>query len=51
MSDRKFREIGIIKTAIREAILDGKLNNNFEDAFEYMLVKGKEIGLERVKQD
>ncbi len=45
------REIGSIKTAIREAILDGKLNNNFEDAFEYMLVKGKEIGLERVKQD
>ena len=39
------REVGIIKTAIREAILDGEIKNNFEDAFALMLRQGKKIGL------
>jgi len=39
------KEVGIIKNAIREAILDGEIGNNYEDAFEFMLKKGVEIGL------
>jgi len=39
------REIGIIKNAIREAILDGVIGNNFEEAHKYMLAKGAELGL------
>jgi poly(A) polymerase len=39
------REVGIIKTAIREAILEGEILNNFGAAYEYMLKKGNEIGL------
>jgi len=39
------QEVGNIKTAIREAILDGKINNNYEEAFEFMLNEGKKIGL------
>jgi poly(A) polymerase len=39
------REIGIIKSGIKEAILEGEIHNNFEEAYQYMLSKGKELGL------
>ncbi len=39
------REVGIIKNAIREAVLDGHLQNNYEEAFQFMVAKGKELGL------
>lgn len=39
------REIGIIKSAIKEAILDGEIHNNYEDAYQFMLKKGEELGL------
>lgn len=38
------KEIGIIKDAIREAILDGKIANNFEEAYNFMIEKGNKIG-------
>jgi len=42
------REVGIIKNAIKDAILDGEIRNNYDEAFGYMLKKGKEIGLQLV---
>ena len=39
------REVGLIKDAIKDAILDGDIHNNYEEAFQFMLTKAKEIGL------
>jgi putative nucleotidyltransferase with HDIG domain len=39
------REVGIIKNAIREAILDGIIGNNREEALKFMLEEGKKLGL------
>ncbi|TCI95034.1 CCA tRNA nucleotidyltransferase [Tenacibaculum sp. M341] len=40
------REIGQIKEAIKEAILEGEIPNNYEASYEFMLTKGKELGLQ-----
>jgi len=42
------REIGIIKEAIKEAILEGQIPNEYEAAREFMLQKGEEIGLKKI---
>ncbi len=39
------KEIGIIKEAIKEAILEGEIQNNYKAAREFMLKKGNELGL------
>jgi len=37
--------IGNIKNSIKEAILDGKIKNNYNEAYKFMLEEGKKIGL------
>jgi poly(A) polymerase len=44
------RQVGIIKTAIREAILEGEIQNNYEEAYQLMLQEGLKLGLSIVKQ-
>lgn len=43
------KEVGIIKTAIREAILDGHLPNEYDKAYSYMISEGKKMGLTPVE--
>jgi len=39
------KEVGMIKNAIREAILEGEITNSYDEALAFMLNKGKEFGL------
>jgi tRNA nucleotidyltransferase (CCA-adding enzyme) len=43
------REVGLIKNAIRDAILDGVIGNNREDAYHFMLKTAEKLGLKEVK--
>lgn len=43
------KEVGLIKNAIREAILEGDIKNSYEEALQFMLEKAKEFGLQPVK--
>ncbi len=44
------KEIGIIKNAIKEAILEGEIENNYNSAYNYMLDLGKKLNLKSIKQ-
>lgn len=44
------REVGLIKNAIREAILEGEITNTYDNALEFMLEKAKEFGLQPIKR-
>jgi len=39
------KQVGIIKDALKDAMLDGVIANTYEAAYAFMLEKGKEIGL------
>ena len=41
------KEVGVIKTAITEAILEGEIPNETDAAFQLMLREGRKLGLKR----
>lgn len=45
------KEVGLIKNAIREAILEGEIPNRYDQALEFMLNKGREFGLAPVPHE
>lgn len=45
------REIGQIKESIKQAILDGKIANEYEPAKKFMIEKGKAIGLQVISDN
>ena len=42
-------EVGILKTALKDAILDGEVHNDHDEALAFILEKAKTIGLEPCK--
>ncbi|MBO3698333.1 CCA tRNA nucleotidyltransferase [Roseivirga sp. E12] len=43
------KTIGDIKEALKEAVLEGKIRNEFEESYSYLLTIGRELGLNVVK--
>ncbi len=44
------REIGVIKNAIKEAILEGIIPNEYEAAYSFMLQEAEKMGMKPIKQ-
>ena len=45
------REIGEIKEVLKEAVLEGKIKNEYAEAYDYLLKLGREKGLSVVKEN
>jgi len=43
------KTVGDIKNAIKEAILEGEIRNNYQDAYHFMIEYGKSLGLKPKK--
>jgi poly(A) polymerase len=41
-------EVGRLKSSIKDAILDGVIPNEYDDAYKYLVEKAKKIGLRPV---
>jgi putative nucleotidyltransferase with HDIG domain len=44
------KEIGILKEAVKEAILEGEIPNEYSAAFEFVIKKAKKLGLTKVEK-
>lgn len=44
------REIGVLKEAVKEAILEGEIPNEYEAAYDFVLRKASKMGLKKVSK-
>lgn len=44
------REIGILKEAVKEAILEGEIPNNYQAALDFVLQRAEKLGLNKVSK-
>jgi putative nucleotidyltransferase with HDIG domain len=43
------REIGMLKEAVKEAILEGEIPNEYQAAYDFVLKRGEKLGLKKVE--
>jgi hypothetical protein len=43
------KPVGILKNALKDAILDGEIPNSFEAAHDFLITKAGEMGLKAIK--
>ncbi|WP_374507211.1 CCA tRNA nucleotidyltransferase [Flavobacterium sp.] len=44
------REIGVLKEAVKEAILEGEIPNEYQAAYDFVLKRAEKLGLQKAKQ-
>jgi putative nucleotidyltransferase with HDIG domain len=44
------REIGVLKEAVKEAILEGEIPNEYEAAYQFVVTKAEKMGLKKVAE-
>lgn len=42
------REIGVLKEAVKEAIIEGEIPNEYQAAYDFVLKRGEKLGLKKV---
>jgi tRNA nucleotidyltransferase (CCA-adding enzyme) len=42
------KEIGVLKEAVKEAILEGEIPNEYEAAYTFVLKRAEKLGLKKV---
>jgi poly(A) polymerase len=43
------QQVGTLKSAIKDAILDGLIANDYDEAYAFMLERARKMGLQPVK--
>jgi tRNA nucleotidyltransferase (CCA-adding enzyme) len=43
------REIGVLKEAIKEAILEGEIPNEYDAAYGFMMKRAEKLGLKKIQ--
>jgi tRNA nucleotidyltransferase (CCA-adding enzyme) len=44
------REIGVLKEAVKEAILEGEIPNEYQAAYDFVVAKAEKMGLKKVTE-
>jgi hypothetical protein len=42
------REIGVLKEAVKEAIMEGVIPNEYQAAYDFVIKRGEKLGLKKV---
>ena len=45
------REIGVLKEAVKEAILEGDIPNEYQAAYDFILNRAQKLGLKKVQNN